>query len=145
MKFSTRTKYGLSAMILLAEYYEADSLKSLVSLAEELEISKIYLEQVFSQLKKHDLVVSIKGAKGGYKLAHHAKDITILAILEATEPSLFELEELPTNDVTQLAAYEAVYRPFQEHILAFFSDITLFALKEQFNQLNFNESFMYYL
>ena len=144
MKFSTKTKYGLSAMILLAEYYEAKTLKSLVSLAEELKISKIYLEQVFSQLKSNDLVVSIKGAKGGYRLSCDAREISVLKILQATESSLFDIEEKPDNTI-ETALFEVVFEPFQKHIIEFFSKITLFDLMEKFDQINFNASFMYYL
>lgn len=39
------------------------------SIAEKLGISKIYLEQVFSLLKRAKLVTSLKGAQGGYQLS----------------------------------------------------------------------------
>lgn len=144
MKFSTKTKYGLSAMILLAEYYESEMLKSLVSLSEELGISKIYLEQVFSQLKGNELVVSIKGPKGGYRLSRDAKEISVLTILQATESSLFDAEEYPSNNI-ETTSFEMVFYPFQNHIIEFFSKISLYDLMEKFDQINFNDSFMYYL
>ncbi|MDQ0361783.1 RrF2 family transcriptional regulator [Breznakia pachnodae] len=144
MKFSTKTKYGLSAMILLAEYYESKTLKSLVSLSEELGISKIYLEQVFSQLKGNELVVSIKGPKGGYRLSRDAKEISVLNILQATESSLFDAEESPSNNI-EITSFEMVFHPFQNHIVEFFSKISLYDLMEKFDQINFNDSFMYYL
>lgn len=144
MKFSTKTKYGLSAMILLAEYYESQTLKSLVSLSEELGISKIYLEQVFSQLKGNELVVSIKGPKGGYRLSRDAKEISVLNILQATESSLFDAEESPSNNI-ETTSFEMVFSPFQNHIVEFFSKISLYDLMEKFDQINFNDSFMYYL
>ncbi|OCN04905.1 hypothetical protein A4S06_09980 [Erysipelotrichaceae bacterium MTC7] len=144
MKFSNKSKYGLSAMILLAVYEESNTLKSLISLSEELDISKIYLEQVFSQLKANDLVVSIKGPKGGYKLARKAKDISVYHILEATEKTLFEVEESGARNIDKVIS-SSICEPFQDKIHTFFSSISLVELKEQYEGLNFNDSFMYYL
>lgn len=146
MKFSIKTKYGLSTMILLAENYESGQLKSLVCLSQELHISKIYLEQVFAQLKRNDLVISIKGAKGGYRLAKSAKDISVLDILQATEPSLFECEDCASassNIETITSAY--IFEPFQNTITHFFANITLHELKEKLDKINYSNNYMYYL
>lgn len=144
MKFSTKTKYGLSAMILLAAYYDAKVLKSLVSLAEELGVSKLYLEPIFAQLKGNELLTSIKGPKGGYMLTRSAKEISVLDILQATEPSLFTAKEVASNNIEE-ASLEMVFEPFQDCIVSFFINISLLDLKEHFDKLNFNDSFMYYL
>ena len=144
MKFSTKTKYALSSMILLAQYEQTDTLKSLFSLSEELNISKIYLEQVFAQLKRHDLVISIKGAKGGYHLAKHSKEIPVLDILKATEISLFESEENTSNNI-ELTLSDSLFNPFDECIYSFLKSLTLFDLKEKYATLNITNSYMYYL
>ena len=57
---------------------------------EKLGISKIYLEQVFSLLKRARLVNSIKGSQGGYQLSRAPRAITAYDILSAIELSLME-------------------------------------------------------
>ena len=74
MKLSTKGKYGLRALIDLAQYSE-DSPVSITSIARRQDISERYLEQLMSKLKKAGLVKSIRGANGGYVLAKEAKEI----------------------------------------------------------------------
>lgn len=84
MKFSTRTTYGLRAMTSLAKSTDEGSI-SLSSIAGSESISLAYLERIFSALKKAGLIESEKGAKGGYRLAKKASDITALEVVEALE------------------------------------------------------------
>lgn len=63
MKISAKGRYGLAAMTYLARNYASGSPVTIVSISEKLGISKIYLEQVFSLLKRARLVNSIKAAK----------------------------------------------------------------------------------
>lgn len=65
MKLSTRGRYGLMAMYHLAENYGKGPL-SVNYIAEAEGLSVAYLEQLFSRLKKRNLVESIRGAQGGY-------------------------------------------------------------------------------
>ena len=90
MRISTKGRYGLAAMIYLGQHAQSDSYIPLIQLADALGISKIYLEQVFSLLKRADLVRSTKGTQGGYQLAKPQKEITAYAILRAIEQLLFE-------------------------------------------------------
>jgi len=83
MKFSTKTTYGLRAMILLAQEKEGSISLSLI--AEREGISLKYLERIFAQLKKEELISSEKGSTGGYLLAREASDITIYDIVKALE------------------------------------------------------------
>ncbi|MDR1942648.1 MAG: Rrf2 family transcriptional regulator [Endomicrobium sp.] len=90
MRVSIKVKYGFASMICLAQKYNTGEYVTVLSLAERLKISKIYLEQVFSLLKRADLVSSIKGSRGGYQLARPSNSITAFDILSAIEVSLFE-------------------------------------------------------
>lgn len=87
MKLSTKGRYGLSAMIDLAVYGE-DEAVSLNSVAERQHISVGYLEQLMARLKKAGLVSSMRGATGGYRLAHSPEKISVGDILRALEGSL---------------------------------------------------------
>ena len=76
MKISAKGRYGLAAMTYLARNYASGSPVTIVSISEKLGISKIYLEQVFSLLKRARLVNSIKGSQGGYQLSRAPREIT---------------------------------------------------------------------
>lgn len=91
MKLSTKGKYGLRALIDLAQYSE-DSPVSITSIARRQDISERYLEQLMSKLKKAGLVKSIRGANGGYVLAKEAKDISVGDVLRALEGNLEPVE-----------------------------------------------------
>lgn len=84
MKLSTRSRYGLKACFELALNYDKD-VCSLPHLADKLAISKVYLEQLFRILIKSDIIHSVRGAQGGYKLNKEPADITIGMIIRALE------------------------------------------------------------
>lgn len=84
MKISTKGKYGLRAMIDLAQYSEQEAV-SISSIAQRQKISESYLEQLVAKLKKAGLVISIRGAAGGYRLARPAADISVGDVLRALE------------------------------------------------------------
>jgi Rrf2 family transcriptional regulator, cysteine metabolism repressor len=87
MKFSTRTTYGLRAMINLAKNRNNGSL-SLGVLAKQENISLAYLERLFAGLKKAGLIKAEKGAAGGYALAHDPEEIVVFDIVKALEGKL---------------------------------------------------------
>jgi Rrf2 family protein len=96
MKFSTRTTYGLRAMINLAKYSKKGNV-SLAEIAKQEGISLKYLEKLFSDLKKAKLVKSEMGASGGYKLAKNASRITVYDIIGALEGDITPFHCLSAN------------------------------------------------
>ena len=82
MKVSTKGRYGLRALVDMAANSQEGPI-SLIQTAKRQNISLNYLEQVFGVLRKAGIVVSVKGAGGGYKLAKSAECITVKEILEA--------------------------------------------------------------
>lgn len=84
MKFSTRTTYGLRAMIYLAKNWDKGSV-SLSSIAKIENISQKYLERLFAKLKKSGLIKATKGAGGGYRLARKSSQINIFNIIKTLE------------------------------------------------------------
>ena len=87
MKFSTRTTYGLRAMIRLAKNGQSGPLP-LATIAHEEKISLGYLERLFARLKAAGLVRAEKGAGGGYRLARTSGKIVIYDIIKALEGSM---------------------------------------------------------
>lgn len=80
MKVSTRGRYGLRALVDMT-IHSNNAPVSLVQVANRQKISLNYLEQVFGTLRKAGIVVSVKGAGGGYKLARDAESITVKEVL----------------------------------------------------------------
>lgn len=87
MKLSTKGRYGLMAMYQLAEHYGEGPI-SLNSIAESEGLSEAYLEQLFSMLKKNELIKSVRGAQGGYLLSRSPEEIRIGEIIQALEGEL---------------------------------------------------------
>lgn len=126
MKVSTKGRYGLRAMIDLALYSGNDSV-SLISIAERQDISKSYLEQVFSALRKAGLVKSIKGSQGGYVLAYDAGEITVGMILRALEGDLSVVpmeDEVITNRIESYIR-DNIWNKIDEKVFSFIDGCTL--------------------
>lgn len=87
MKLSTKGRYRLRALIDLALYSENETV-SIQSIARRQNISDSYLEQLMRKLRSAGLIVSVRGAQGGYKLARPANEISVGDVLRALEGSL---------------------------------------------------------
>ncbi len=87
MIFSTRSTYGLRAIINLAKQQKFGNV-SLSVIAKQENISLKYLEKLFASLKKAGLVKSVKGATGGYLLAKDSKKINVYDIIKSLEGEL---------------------------------------------------------
>ena len=87
MKLSTKGRYGLRALIDLALYSENETV-SIQSIARRQNISDSYLEQLMRKLRSAGLIVSVRVAQGGYKLARQANEISVGDVLRALEGSL---------------------------------------------------------
>lgn len=87
MRLTTKGRFAVMAMIDLAEC-QADSPVSLASIAERQGISFSYLEQLFGKLRRYQLVRSVRGPGGGYRLARDAADITVADIVIAVDEQL---------------------------------------------------------
>lgn len=84
MKFSTKTEYGMRAVVRLASHY-GDRPYSLSKIANEENISLAYLERLFSKLKKAGLIDSEKGSKGGYFLTKNPSQVSVADVVEILE------------------------------------------------------------
>lgn len=91
MKLSTRSRYGMNAMFELALRHGSGP-ASIKDISETQHIPEAYLEQLFIPLKKAGLILSARGAQGGYTLARDPKDISIGAILRTLEGSILPVE-----------------------------------------------------
>lgn len=139
MKISTKGRYGLRAMVDIALNSNGDFIP-LKQIAERQNISENYLEQVFSTLRKSDLVKSIRGSQGGYALSREASKVTVGEVLRALEGELSI-----TGDDGDSASFEksiedcikiTVWQEVNKSINAVVDSITLEDLVEQYKKLN---------
>lgn len=148
MKISAKGRYALASLLYIAENSSPDDCITISSISKALSISKIYLEQTFSLLKKADIVHSIKGAQGGYQLSKSIKEISTLDVLLATEVSLFEPTELfisKSDPVMDQTLYTLLFSPLEENIQRFFASITLYDLLENLKSRRSDGQLMFYI
>ncbi|MEW6281090.1 MAG: Rrf2 family transcriptional regulator [Candidatus Eremiobacterota bacterium] len=84
MKLSTRSSYGLRAVIALACRH-AEAPQTVAVLAEENGIPRRYLEQILNRLRHKGLVEANRGPRGGYRLAHRPAEISVGDVVRAVE------------------------------------------------------------
>lgn len=84
VSFSTKGEYGVRLMVQLARHYGTGP-SSLAGIAAEEDLPRAYLEQLVVSLREAGLVVSTRGAHGGYELSRPPEAITMSAVLRALE------------------------------------------------------------
>ena len=84
MKLSTRTRYGIRAILELAENEDKRPLQLRI-IAQHQDISIKYLEQLMAILRSAGFVRSIRGAKGGYILAKPPNQIKLSDVFDCLE------------------------------------------------------------
>jgi Rrf2 family protein len=98
MKISTRTRYGMRAILELALAYKAGPLQIKV-IAERQNISNKYLEQLVGIIRSAGLVRSIRGPHGGYVLAKDPREIKLSEIFRTLEGPVLTVECVENEDV----------------------------------------------
>lgn len=135
MKISTKGRYGLRAIIDVAQYSEIEPV-SINSIATRQNISEGYLEQLMALLKKAELIKSIRGAGGGYALAKDMEMISVGDVLRALEGSLEPVEctAYHTEDVCEAAGgcvTKYVWQRINESINQTVNEISIKQLVEE--------------
>ena len=97
MKLSTRSRYGIHAMYELALNYGGSPVP-IKSIAERRAIPEAYLEQLIAVLRRDGLVVSMRGALGGYTLSRSPAEITVGDVLRSMEDGLAVVDCLLEGD-----------------------------------------------
>lgn len=87
MRLTTKGRYAVTAMLDLALNAEKGPV-SLADISRRQEISLSYLEQLFSKLRKNELVSSVRGPGGGYRLSRDSGDIFVAQIIDAVNESI---------------------------------------------------------
>ena len=87
MKLTTRGRYAVTAMLDLALHKDQGPV-CLSDISERQEISLSYLEELFSRLRRGNLVESIRGPGGGYRIVNPLEQVAISDIVKAVNESV---------------------------------------------------------
>ena len=87
MRLTTKGRYAVTAMLDLAIHGQQKPV-SLNDISGRQHISLSYLEQLFAKLRRSNLVSSVRGPGGGYRLAVSAADISIAQVVDAVNESM---------------------------------------------------------
>ncbi len=148
MRISAKGRYALAATTSMAQKYNKDEYITLISISEKLDISKIYLEQVFSLLKRGNIVTSIKGSQGGYQLSKAPHQITAYDVLSAVETSLFETtEETLSKNVPELesALRSTIYDSLDHSMKRTLQGISLYDLVLETEKYRSDQGLMFFI
>lgn len=87
MRLTTKGRYAVTAMLDLALNAKERPI-TLADISQRQGISLSYLEQLFSRLRKQELVSSARGPGGGYRLSRDANEINVAQIITAVDEKM---------------------------------------------------------
>lgn len=127
MRLSTRGRYGLRAMVELAQGFKADPVH-LQDLAEHQGLSVKYLHSLLASLRRAGLVRSVRGAGGGYALTREPSEIKVSEVVRTLEGSMAVVgcvEDRDFCDRIERCPVRPVWVSLTKTIEAALSDLTL--------------------
>jgi Rrf2 family transcriptional regulator, cysteine metabolism repressor len=133
MKLSTRSRYGLRAVVELANHY-GQGPRAMSEIASEQQLSRKYLDSLFSSLKVAGLVISRRGPGGGWTLTRAPAEITVTEVLRALEGSLAMVScvDFPaTCSRTPSCATREVYVAIHEAVVGVLDGMSIQSLCER--------------
>ena len=87
MRLTAKGRYAVTAMLDLAVHGESKPI-SLADISARQGISLSYLEQLFAKLRRNDLVTSVRGPGGGYRLSRTAEEIFVAQIVDSVDENV---------------------------------------------------------
>ncbi|MBX2809528.1 MAG: Fe-S cluster assembly transcriptional regulator IscR [Cellvibrionaceae bacterium] len=135
MRLTTKGRYAVTAMLDLT-IHNALGPVALADISSRQEISLSYLEQLFSKLRKSDLVVSIRGPGGGYQLSRSADAIFIAQIVDAVNESIDATQCAGKGNCRQgeMCLTHHLWEDLSEQIHLFLNGISLASLVARKNK-----------
>ncbi len=94
MRLSTKECYAVMVMLDVA-LHQAGGPVSVINISKRCHLSQSYVEQLFSQLLKNNLVKSVRGPSGGYLIHHDLDQLTVAQVVLAFNKT--PLKMLPEN------------------------------------------------
>ncbi|MET4876498.1 Fe-S cluster assembly transcriptional regulator IscR [Morganella morganii] len=127
MRLTSKGRYAVTAMLDVA-LHSHEGPVPLADISERQGISLSYLEQLFSRLRKNELVSSVRGPGGGYLLARSAGEIFIAQVISAVDESVDATRCQGTQEGCQggdRCLTHALWRDLSDRITDFLSSISL--------------------
>ena len=87
MRLTTKGRYAVTAMLDLAIHADREPV-TLSDISQRQDISLSYLEQLFARLRRNELVRSVRGPGGGYRLGRDIQQIAVVDIIVAVDESV---------------------------------------------------------
>jgi len=132
MRLTTKGRYAVTAMLDLALHTEHGPV-SLADISARQGISLSYLEQLFARLRQCNLVQSVRGPGGGYRLAGNTADISVAQVVDAVSESLdaTRCEGKGNCHEGEVCLTHHLWENLSQQIHSFLSDISLADLVER--------------
>ena len=127
MKFSTKTRYGLRAMLEIAHHSPSGGIFQ-KDIAKTQDISNKYLDHIIHALKAAGLIINVKGKKSGYILTRDPAEISIFDIHNAFEPGICVIDCLSKSikcDRESGCAARGFWGNLNTQIVDYFKSVTL--------------------
>lgn len=141
MKLTSKGRYAVTAMLDVA-IKEHTGPVPLADISERQGISLSYLEQLFSKLRKNNLVSSVRGPGGGYKLGRPRNEISVAMIIDAVNESI-NIRKCSGNggctDDGVKCLTHSLWSQLSDRISSFLDDITLEELMSSEHVQNISE------
>ncbi len=132
MRLTTKGRYAVTAMLDLALHGEKGPI-SLADISGRQDISLSYLEQLFAKLRRNDLVSSVRGPGGGYRLSRSGHQIFVAQIIDAVNEAVDATGCRGESDCQQgeVCLTHHLWCDLSEQIHNFLSEISLANLVER--------------
>ena len=132
MRLTTKGRYAVTAMLDLAIHADSGPV-SLADISGRQDISLSYLEQLFAKLRRNELVTSVRGPGGGYRLSRPVQQIFVAEIVDAVNENVDATGCRGTSDCQQgeICLTHHLWCDLSDQIHSFLSSISLFSLVER--------------
>lgn len=131
MRFTTKTEYGLFCLIHMATNDSEMNPITIKDMIRDEHYSQTYVEKILQALRQANIVVSVQGSQGGYKLARQPSQIKLREIVEALEHQTFDVFCAPQirKDIVcnhyPLCGVRTIWEKTKELLDNFYETITL--------------------
>jgi len=132
VKLTSKGRYAVTAMLDLAFHSKAGPV-TLAQISRRQDISLSYLEQLFTRLRKQQLVSSTRGPGGGYSLARPAAEIAVSEVVAAVDEAVDTTRcsgAINCHDGQQCLTHE-LWDELSQQIFEFLNDISLQDLMDE--------------